>query len=332
MKSTLWFATCLLAGSAAAQLPPVQTTNVPIDDVGTLNLITGALTPPAPAGSLSATSGIIYNNTCLPFAPAAPNGCGIVFIQSIAQGVTYIDDGRIPTFNSPAPNAGILNAYRITSFNFIYYTDEIDPSLNGPGARIDVSFFEDYDRCTNMTATAPALRTFNLTLPGTLTPGMLRGVNINISLLGGLEFTMLGDANGTYDALGTLDTFGYGFGVPTLTPGSLLYVTFAGQPSGMNSCGVGDATYYKNSSSTAGTGLANNNTFWYQATPTAGVCNTGAASQTNCPAVPTGIWGGFHMKIEADIDGERLARQYSLSSSPDGDRHLVRIQVFEIVR
>jgi hypothetical protein len=302
MKTVSWIATCLLAGSAAAQLPPAEMTTVPFDDVGTLELVSGVLTPPAPGGSLAATSGVIYNNTCLPYGAAAPTGCGFVYINSVPVGNTFIDDGRIPSFNSPAPNQGILNAYRITAFNFIYYTDEVDPSLGGPGARMSILFWPDYDRCTNMTASAAPLRTFNLNLPGTLSPGNIRGVNINISLAGGLEFTMAADANGTYDALGTLDTFGYGYQVTTLTAGATIDIVRAGEPTGVNPCAVGDGTYYKNPGTAAGTGLANNNTFWQQQSPTVGLCITGATSGLGCTGVSGGNWGGFHMKITADVD------------------------------
>ena len=302
MKTVRWFATCLLAGSAAAQLPPAEMTTVPFQDIGTLELVSGVLTPPAPGGSLPATSGVIYSNTCLPYA--GPTGCnpGLVYINTLPVGNTFIDDGRIPAFNTPAPNAGILNAYRVTSFNFIYYTDEVDPSLGGPGARIDILFWEDYNRCSNMTGAGVPTKTINLNLPGTTVPGTVQGKNLNISLLGGLEFTMKAEANGTFDALGTLDTFGIGISVPTLTAGSIIQITRAGQLSGPNICAAGDATYYKNPASTSGTGLANNDNFWQQQTASVGICVAGTPSVTPCATLTGPIYGGFYMKITADID------------------------------
>lgn len=331
MNLALFTATCVLAGTAAAQSPVDQYTTVPPVDAGTLDLATGVITPPAPGGSLAATTGVIYNNTCLPYAPATtatPPGCGFIYIETVSQGTVIIDDGRVPSFNSPAPNAGILNAYRVTSFRILYWTDEVDTTIGGPGCRLTMLFWEDYDRCTLMSANPAPVATLNLVLPGTTVPGTVQGRYLNINLAGGMEFTMKADANGTFDALGTLDTFAYGFQVNTLTPGSIIQIGRAGDVNPPNPCPVGDGTYYKNSAATSGTGLANNNTFWRQASAASvGTCQAGDLSGYGCPTAMGGRYAGLYMLINADIDDcnnnhqpdfNDIANATSLDTNADG--------------
>jgi hypothetical protein len=98
MKSLalLPLASLILASSALAQ-DDVLTLNVPIENLGTLHMASGAITPPIQLGqgmAALATPGIIYNNNTLPYAVAP---CNTVFINAIGLGQARIDDGRIPT-------------------------------------------------------------------------------------------------------------------------------------------------------------------------------------------------------------------------------------------
>jgi len=328
MKFAHWILTCALAGSAAAQTPPTPfATNLPFEELGTLDLATGVLTPPAPIGAQPATTGVVYDNTCLPYGVPCPTPGyhnGIVWIWTPAAGETLVDDGRIPSSTSPAPNTGIMDAYRVTQFRVLFYTTELDPTLGGPGARFNVLFWDDYDRCTNMSVSAPPLRTFSLSLGGTLTAGVLKGYAVNISLVGGQEFTMKADANGAFDNSATLDNFAFGYQVTTVTPGAQIYFVTAGQPAlplaqppspNFGVCGFGDATYYLNSANTAGTGLDNDNTWYWQQQQTGGYCFVGPASQPwpppnpcptgqlcVCPNQPGPIYGGLYMRVTAELD------------------------------
>jgi hypothetical protein len=304
MKLPLLTAIAALASVASAQTfeqvgEDLYRTNIPIEDLGTLHLASGVITPPSTL-TPRVIPGVAYDNTCWPYAVPP---CNTVFINSVLAGQTRVDDGRMPSTTSLAPNVGTMNAYRITSFQITYYTNEDDPSIGGPGARINVLFWEDLDRCTNLSAAPAPTASFALTLPGTLTTGTLRGVIININLAGGFEFTMMADADGVYDGTQQLDNFAYGFNVTTVTAGKTNYIVRAGQvPPNNGACGIGDGTYYLNPGTPSGTGLDNDNTYWLQSSPTSGTCFAGAASNTACAAPQNGpVYGGFHMEITADL-------------------------------
>ena len=324
MKLGNWILTCALAGSAAAQVPTIAL-NAPIEDLGTLDLMSGVITPPAPIGAQPLIAGVVYDNTCIPYAVAACNG-GIVFINQIGIGQTWMDAGRMPSVTSPAPNVGTMNAYRVTTFQIGYATNELDTSLGGPGALLSVLFWEDGDVCQN-TSTLPAPNaTFNLALPGTLTAGTVRALLVNVNIAGA-EFTMKADGNGTYDASPALDTFAYGYQVTTGTAGAATYIIRAGQIATPNPCGMGDGTYFLNPGTMRGTGLDNTDLFSLQTTATAATCYIGNASQTACTALPGPIYAGVYMEITADIsdcntnllpDADDITSGFSLDLNVDG--------------
>src|SRR5882672_11817504 len=65
---------------------------------GTYHVATGTFTRPGEEDHSSMVlPGIIYNNSCQPTG----------FISGVANGTTLIDDGRVPSVTSPAPNTGI---------------------------------------------------------------------------------------------------------------------------------------------------------------------------------------------------------------------------------
>jgi hypothetical protein len=291
-----------LASSALAQGDVDYVLNVPIEDLGTLHLASGVITPPiAPQGvGALATPGEIYNNTCLPYG-AAP--CGIVFTNGVTLGQTRIDDGRLPSRTSPAPAAGVMDSYRVTSFQIGYCTTEDDPSIGGPGARIAILFWENYDGCINMSTAGAPTRTINLALPGTLTTGTNRCITVAINLVGGFEFSLKADADGSYQGMAADDKFGWGFQPTAITAGKTVSIIRAGAPAGTNACLVGDGTFYQNPGATVpGTGLDNDNTYWLQSAATTGNCFAGAATQANCAAQPGAVYGGYYLRLTADLD------------------------------
>src|SRR5882672_5154683 len=114
MKLQHLMAIAALSSVAMAQsADDVLTTSLPLENLGTLELASGVITAPAPVGAQLATPGVVYDNTCLPYAVAP---CNLVFISSLLAGQTRIDDGRLPSTTSPAPAIGTMNAYRMTTF------------------------------------------------------------------------------------------------------------------------------------------------------------------------------------------------------------------------
>ncbi|NUP95258.1 MAG: hypothetical protein HUU28_03750 [Planctomycetaceae bacterium] len=316
------FASLLLATSALAQ-DDVLTLNVPIEHVGTLHMATGVITPPiqmGPGMAALATPGVIYNNNALPYAVAP---CNTVFINGIALGQARIDDGRIPTRTSPAPATGALDEYFVSSFQIGYCTTEDDPSIGGPGARVTVLFWENYDGCIDLTTAGAPTAAYNLTLPGTLTTGTNRCVTININLVGGFEFTMKGDAEGTFNGTAADDKFGWGMQVNTLTTGKTISIIRAGQLTGSGATVAGDGTHYQNPGTVQGTGLDNDNLYYLSTSATAGNCFAGATTQTTCPSQPGPIYGGYYLQMTAadltDCNGNGRSddRDLALGSSVD---------------
>jgi hypothetical protein len=301
-----------------------------IENVGTLELATGVITPPPTAGAQQAIAGIAYDNTCFPYATAP---CNSVILIGIAPGQIRMDSGRIPSTTSPAPNVGAMDAHRFTSFQLAYCTTESDTTIGGPGARFTIFFWENYDGCVEFTAAGAATKAFNLTLPGTLTAGAQRCVLININLVGGFEFTMKSDADGAFTTGAAADeNFGWGLGVTTQTAGTTNSIILAGQdpaaPGSTGGCPFGDHTYFHNPGATAGTGLDNDNNYWLQTSATAGTCFAGPASNTLCPAPQNGpIYGSFYLQLTADLtdcnnnklpDADDISGGASLDSNLNG--------------
>lgn len=254
---------------------------------GVLNLASGVLSLPNGTHHL-VTPGVIYDNTC-----PTPN------FSSLLSGNTVLDDGRLPSTSSPGPNTGSLNTYRVTSFQIGYCTRELDVTFGGPGATVDVSFWEDYDDCANLAFAGPPTASFQITgLPASATLGALSCYIITIDLTGGNEFHLKADANGAYDGLPALDGFGYGLAMPnqtgttTATVGGFL---IAGDLTPPGDCGAGAATYYNNPVAPNGTGLDNDNLFARDGT------NPGQTLGCFFFGPPPAIHGGYYMRITGDL-------------------------------
>jgi hypothetical protein len=254
----------------------------PVGFAGTYSFVRGQMVEPAP--SLAITPGVIYNNTC-PFS-----GGNFFFAVGGTQATqSVIDDGRVPSATSPAPNAGTLNSYWVTEFQISYVTRELATPA-GPGASVNVDFYEDADVCV---APGPATASYVLTgLPGATAQGTAIGWTVNIDLTGGGEFIMKGDANGVYDGSLSLDTFGYQLAMPNqVGPGTQGFF-LRGDTIAPGNCGVGDSTYYKNPLAPNGTGLDNQDAALFVPV---GCSFFGGESAAN----PR---GAFHMRMTADLN------------------------------
>ena len=120
MKLHHWMAIATLSSVAAAQNLTTNPSGVDVlsvdvamlENVGTLDLATGVITPPPLVGTQQAIAGIAYDNTCLPYATAP---CNSVIILPIPAGQTLIDSGRIPSTTSPAPTRAASPSLTATS-------------------------------------------------------------------------------------------------------------------------------------------------------------------------------------------------------------------------
>jgi len=204
----------LLAATSFAQSGPdplVAPITAPIQYAGVLHLATGTWTLPGQGGSQPVSApGIIYDNTCLPTNYILP-----------AVGAKITDEGRLPSTSSVViantnglgndSEVGTQDSYTIDGFRMAYCTKA---AVN---RSYTVSFYQAYDACSTPPAPTAA---FNVGgLPGSPVLGQLQCWLVDIDLSdcnpGGapLSFSMLADADGTYNAGagGVGDTFGWSF-------------------------------------------------------------------------------------------------------------------------
>jgi hypothetical protein len=259
-----------------------------IQHAGRYVISTGQLFPPGMVSSSVTDPQVIYNNTC-----ATPS------FTSLLSDSVLIDDGRIPSSTSPAPNAGTRQSYLVTEFEFAYCTRELDVSLGGPGATVRARFFQDYDDCADLVTAGVPQGDFLISgLPGSTAVGTLACWIVTIDLTGGNEFCMMADADGTYDGSETLDGFGYALQMPgqtgttTATSGGFI---LAGDVTPPGDCAEGDGTYYKNPGVATGTGLDNDDLLRREGsgTQTSGCIFFGG---------PPNVHAGLYMLITADLD------------------------------
>ncbi len=257
-----------------------------IQDAGTLSLVSGVLTP-ANGVLQFVTEATIYDNTC-----PTPS------FTSLLSGNTNLDEGRLPSTTSPAPNVGTFNKYRVTKFVIGYCTRELSTTAGGPGAQVTINFWESYNPCTSIAANPAPVATFALTgLPASATLGTLSCYTLTVDLAGGGEFYMLADGNGVND--GT-DLFGFSYSFPNQTGTTTATVggpLLTGDLTAPGDCAAGAATYYNNPLAPNGTGLDNGNFFFRDGT-NAGQTVNACLFFGNPPTVHA----GFYMKIFGDLD------------------------------
>lgn len=298
MQTLLKLATLAILGAAAnaQQGLDLQPCNE-IQDAGTLHLMSGVLLPPSGVAHFL-TEAVIYDNTC-----PTPS------FTSLLSGNTNLDEGRLPSTTSPAPNTGTFNKYRVTKFVIGYCTRELDVSLGGPGAQVTINFYETYAPCTSAAANPPAIATFALTgLPASATLGTLACYTLTIDLNGGGEFNMLADGDG---AFATGDGFGFSYSFPGQTGTTTATVggpIVTGDVTAPGNCANGVATYYNTPGALNGTGLDNGNFFFRDGTTPGQTTN--ACLFFGAPPV---IHAGFYMKMFGDLD------DCNANANPDAD-------------
>jgi hypothetical protein len=196
------------SGGLAVGVRPVP---APALDAGVLQLATGLWLP---SSSGMPGSDVIYNNTS-----ACP------YYQSMSPGEQWFDSGNLPSPTQPpfaAWTAGCATQYKITGFQFGYYTDQ-------PTVDMRLRFIDRFR--IDIQAEYGAVTTLDLPgLPGSSTPGTQVGWIVTVDLRGsGQEFVMMADGNGSFEDTNS-DLFGYAMSVTNLV-GTQTGALFAGAPS-----------------------------------------------------------------------------------------------------
>lgn len=303
MTTTLTIgAAALLAGAGFAQqsLQPVPIT-APVKDAGVFHVATGTWTRGA---SSHANFGpkVLYNNN-------APSG----YYGNMTAHHDWVDDGNIPSISHGV--GATADSYLVDGFQTAYCTAE------GPaGTALHLAFYNPYGACTNYQVLTPVLDGL-ATAPGSSAAGTLACWIVTFDVAGtSLEFTIGGDADGTYDGLNSIDNIGLLFGMnPTVTAtasGPIL----CGDP---NNYPMGDGTYYQNPSSSLGTGLDTADQFWifdYNGVTASGCYWFGGYAAT-------GIYSAFWWQLYGDGAGGPTTCPSFCSSGPNSTGGAAQISV-----
>ncbi len=190
---------CIATHAPALQLLPVQKFEGPLQNGGVLRLRDGVVLG-SDASALGAD--VIYSHRC---------DLQGYYLQ-IAAGVTYLDEGRLPSPSSPDAwysKPGCATSYRISGFELAYCTDL-------PNEQIVIDWFERYPGCAPSSALPVA--TYVLSgLPGSATPGSTSCwiVQVDLTGLAVPPLVLLADADGTYQGGGPInDDFGVRLAFP----------------------------------------------------------------------------------------------------------------------
>ncbi len=259
---------------------------------GTYHVATGLVTPPGDSTSLMTPNpGVIYNNTC-----------NTGFFSSLLNGSTLIDDGRVPSTTSTAPNTGIIDNYRVTGFEIGYCTRDLQGVFS-----IRVRFWEK-DLQTSATCTTlaglgtPTADVILSNIPGSSATGTLACFYLDVDLTGVSDFCFHGDADGTYNN-GDAWSDGFGYGLSMLgqtgtTNAQVGGFLVAGMATGTAACPVGTGTYFNSPPGatpyTSYTGLDDDPPFY----------RDGQGGQsTGCFIFGAPLTGaaGYHMAVVADL-------------------------------
>jgi len=282
-------ASALLAGSALAQSTAETMAIVgPPTYAGRYDLTTGQMFPSlGGVNAVQAPPDVIYRNTCLQPFPAQ-NFYIIGTTSPLGANALILDDGRVPSQTSTP--AGTVNTYRVTQISIAYGTTVPGTALGGAGPTLNVFVFADYDAGTLPVGT-PVLGVAISGLPGTTVAGQAQGFIVDVPLPPAFQFNLVADADGTFDNMPNLDTFGVGFSVPATQAAGLVTGPFIAGAAG--TCAVGDGTYYLNP------GLANDGT---------GLGNADGATSINAgvitPLAPPVIGGVVHAGVWFEMTGD----------------------------
>jgi|GEM_PF-3368078 len=168
------------------------------------------------------------------------------YISAMADGNTYVDEGRVPSLTSVTP-VGTQDSYTITGFEIAYCTSEQDASFGGPGARFILGFYDKYGPgCAGLDETTPATVLIEVVgAPGSPTPGSTSCHFIFIDMAG-FEFCLSADGEGRFDGE---DLFGFSFQMLDAVSGAA-GAMIAGDPDN-----VSDDTVFTTGGAGVGSGL-----------------------------------------------------------------------------
>ena len=277
LRQILTASALLLPAAAFAQTADIEPCDTP-QYAGTYVVATGELIPPGANGFPEANTQVIYNNN-------ADSG----FFYGSADAVVF-DEGRVPSGSSPAPQQGDRSSYQVNGFQIAYVTREVDISAGGPGAAMNVYFWEDYDDCADLAGAGTPTAVFTITgLPASPTLETISAWIVDIDLTG-FEFCLTADADGVFDDDPDLDGFGYAYEMINLTAVGSQGPLITGDPAGAP---YGDGTFYQNPGATVGTGLDNDDLFYKDVPGGAG---------SGCFWFGGAPFAGFHMVITAELD------------------------------
>ena len=200
-------------------------------DAGVYHFATGTWTAPDAAAPASASASL-YCNT-VPGSFFEPFG---------SETEERVDFGRIPS-RSSVPVAGSSDAYIVDCLRFSYCT-------SAPTGAVDLTlrFYERFDPtgCPNPAGTLVAEIDAPPGLPGATGSGTVACWVVSLDLSNSsLEFTLLGDADGTFDSDPATDSFGIGVQFNDLSagPAGVLYGGDCGSSS--DACaGLGTDDYF----------------------------------------------------------------------------------------
>jgi len=215
LRSSLCVAgVALLAASATAQQDAssrLHTITSPIKRV-TYDVSTGTVRPQK-GPSVFFGPDIVYNNTC-------DSG----FYAGMSPTERFSDNGQIPGDDNGEllGCGGAGDAYKINGWTMAYCADR---------ASIDLAqnFHSSHDNCTAQSTLIPTAAFTATGLPGNGTGGVLCWI-LTFDLMGGsAEFSLLSDADGIWDAVGGLDTFGTSYELTNIT-GTASGIILSGNP------------------------------------------------------------------------------------------------------
>ncbi len=240
----------LLPAVAQAQLQKLSPSPVtsPVREAGVYHLATGTWSRGTGASALAGPE-VIYDNTCT-----------VGYYVGLQEGAIIYDSGRMPSTSSPASAtslAGVHDAYEVNGFTIGYCTFE--PVATSLG----VSFVDCYEACDDPNSLPTPLVTFSIVnAPGGPAAGGQGCWIITVDLSNTTEtFLLQGDCNGTYDNVGSTDSFGWSWSQTIPTTGSAAGPLFAGDPAGLfpqsgQTCGgIGAGTTFIGAGAGPGTGI-----------------------------------------------------------------------------
>ena len=233
LRTPLLAASFLALGTGAFAQSNAQLLPVPgVKHAGTYHYADGQWARGADAKIAYA---VIFDNTCT----------GRYY--TVTEQIRVLDDGRVPSTSSPQIDQtalgtggyaatsfpGTADSYQVNYFEIGYCTSVVGPTH-------DVSFWDCYVSCLDVTAVTPIV-TYSISgLPGAAAAGSLACWSVGLDLLNATaSFTLQGDCDGMWDGTASLDNFGYSWTQVDIDPSVNSGPLITGDPDGLNSEGIG---------------------------------------------------------------------------------------------